>query len=937
MKLQRAFSLCLLLSVLASLLPGSAQAVPSPQVTQAESLLEQMSPAEKVGQLFLVTFDGTDISPNSQVYDLITNWHVGGFVLRADHDNFVETDTVSAAYELIVGMQTQAWQKTQQLPESTLTTQLPAYVPLYIGVEQSGGGGTSDQILSGLTPLPNQMALGATWSPDLAQEVGSVMGSELAALGFNLYLGPSLNVVDTSSLEKAGYSGTQTYGGDPYWVGELGKSYVNGLHSGSLGKISVIARNFPGVGAADRPPAEEVATVMKSLEQLKQIELAPYLAMTGAEDSASQVDGLMVSHIRFQGFQGNIRATTRPVSFDATALEQLLSVETLANWRSNGGLTISDSLGSKAVRLFFDPTGLTFDATNIARTAFLAGNDMLYLNEFVGSGDENAYETIKKTLTFFTQKYQEDAVFAQRVDMAVLKILASKTDLYGDFTLESVVPDPASLAEVGTSEEINFEVAREAVTLLSPTNDYLNTLLPNPPSTYEYMIIFTDQRSQTQCSTCTAVSELSVKSFQSSLLDLYGPTGSNQILQSRLNSYSFSQLTELLDKVTEPTDPYLADNLKRATWVIFNIQDLNPEVPESYALRRILAERQDLLRDKKVIVFSYDAPYYLDATEISKLTAYYGLFSENQGFVDVAARVLMQETQATGSLPISLAAVGYDLIQETSPNPSQVIPLTLVTPVSLSTFVPEETQTTPAAAETPMPLFRIGETVQIQAGIIRDHNQHLVPDGTVVQFTIRIAGDDYIIAQPEATTLDGLATIEYRIEKDGIFEVTASSEPARTSGKLVLNTEGGLAQLIMPTPTATSSPTPTLIPTKVVETSPEFIPQTIREVTGHPAMKDWLLMVIVLILGFGLTYLIGRYWWGSHIWGLRSGLCAIIGGLLAYLFLTLGIPRLQDLVVEGGTWFVIQVTLVGLLLGWMGALVWWMTNPTMPSGTNRRQ
>ncbi len=28
-------------------------------------------------------------------------------------------------------------------------------------------------------------------------------------------------------------SGSSTFGGDPYWVGELGQAYISGLHTGS--------------------------------------------------------------------------------------------------------------------------------------------------------------------------------------------------------------------------------------------------------------------------------------------------------------------------------------------------------------------------------------------------------------------------------------------------------------------------------------------------------------------------------------------------------------------------------------------------------------------------------------------------------------------------------------------------------------------------------
>jgi beta-N-acetylhexosaminidase len=57
----------------------------------------------------------------------------------------------------------------------------------FYGVSQNGDGYPYDQILSGVTMLPNQMAIGATWQPDLARQVGEVLGRELSILGFNFF------------------------------------------------------------------------------------------------------------------------------------------------------------------------------------------------------------------------------------------------------------------------------------------------------------------------------------------------------------------------------------------------------------------------------------------------------------------------------------------------------------------------------------------------------------------------------------------------------------------------------------------------------------------------------------------------------------------------------------------------------------------------------
>jgi len=170
MKRRAILRLALALALLLGALPAAAQAEPPAQDGQAEELLAKMTPAEKVGQLFLVTFTGTDISPDSELYKLIHTWHVGGFVLRADHDNFVDNDTPAAVQSLITAMQTTAWEKAQPAPETTPPDVTPVYVPLYIGIEQAGSG--FDQILSGLSSLPNQMTLGATWSPPWRKMLG---------------------------------------------------------------------------------------------------------------------------------------------------------------------------------------------------------------------------------------------------------------------------------------------------------------------------------------------------------------------------------------------------------------------------------------------------------------------------------------------------------------------------------------------------------------------------------------------------------------------------------------------------------------------------------------------------------------------------------------------------------------------------------------------
>ena len=135
------------------------------------------------------------------------------------------------------------------------------YIPLFIGISQDGDGYPGDQILNGLTPLPSQLAIGATWDPGVAEQVGFVAGNELSELGINLLIGPALDINEVPRPEGAGDLGVRTFGGDPFWVGEMGRAYINGVHMGSNNRIMVVSKNFPGLGSSDRLPINEVATV----------------------------------------------------------------------------------------------------------------------------------------------------------------------------------------------------------------------------------------------------------------------------------------------------------------------------------------------------------------------------------------------------------------------------------------------------------------------------------------------------------------------------------------------------------------------------------------------------------------------------------------------------------------------------------------------------
>jgi beta-N-acetylhexosaminidase len=919
MELRRAFGWLILLTLIASTLkPVPAAHAQPPQV---QTVLASMTPEERVGQLFLITLRGTDTSPESQIHDLITNHHVGGVVLLAENNNFVDApDTIAGAHQLITALQTIEWEATEQATQASRS----AYVPLFIGISQEGDGAPHDQILSGLTPLPNAMAIGATWNTELAQQVGSVLGSELSALGFNFLLGPSLDVVESPNPSARSDLGTRVFGGDPFWVGEMGRAFISGLHSGSDGQMVVVAKHFPGRGGSDRLPEEEVATVRKSLEQLKQVELHPFFAVTTSDESTEVVDGLLVSHIRYQGFQGNIRATTRPVSFDATALSTILALPEFATWRTGGGLIVSDDLGSQAVRGFYAQSGESYSPRSVARDAFLAGNDLLYLGNITPEDSEDdTYSATLRILEFFVQQYRSDPDFARLIDAAVERIVAQKLRMYEDFALANVLTPDSALENVGSSEQVMLEVARNAVTLISPDPQELGTVLPNKPNQAERIVFLTDTPTYQQCSGCLSQDALAADALQKAVVRLYGPNGSGEIFANRVVSFPLTELGLMLNGESETN---IEASLESANWLVISFADV--QEGQISLLRRFFSERPNLLRNRNVILFSFTAPYYLDATDITKVTAYYALYSKQPAFVEIAARLLFQQISLQGASPVSIPDI-YDLIMQTSPDPAQIIPLALdqdisPTPTSEAVFTPTITTVEP----TKIPLYRIGDTISVRAGPILDHNQHIVPDGTIVRFMMSTRDEiGQFPQQIEAETSAGIARASFAINEPGKVEISAASELAAVSEVLQLDAsnEGAAVTVIVPqvtmTPTAIT-PSPTAIPENDL-ISPE----------GYPRVGIWLLVLLAISGGAVLAF-----WAVSRIvsprWGLRWALCVFLGGLLAYNYLALDFPGAAEWIAsEAGAFGVLLLAFVGEVIGALGAWIWlqWFSERVSPA------
>jgi beta-N-acetylhexosaminidase len=926
-----------------------AQATP-PDATEAgvdetwlEEMLAQMSTADKVGQLFLVSFPGNEAGADSDIARLIQLYRVGAVVLSPEEGN---VDNSAAAPELVLELTTALQELafsasgpleiittipvtptgvvtatelltitppvevgppvTTTLPLTTesgsgaatmtvtevVTTPAQA-IPLLIGVVQEGGGYPYTNLRGGFSEVPSNMALGATWKPAQAEAVGRVVGQELAAVGVNLLLGPSLDVLRTPRPGQSGDLGTRVFGGDPFWVGEMGRAFISGVHLGSQHRVATVAKHLPGLGASDRSLEEEVATVDKSLQDLRFIELPAFFAVTSGNLLTDTTDAMMTAHIRYRGFQGNIRTVTPPISLHAQGMQQILEQPELVPWREAGGVLVSDSLGVPAVRRYYSPGEESFPHRQIALEAFQAGNDLLDLSSFSLNGSwEEQLQNVEDTIRFFQARYEAEESFRDRVDAAVGRILQLKRRVCPEFTLEASTAEPEGLTAVGRSRAAVAQTAQAAVSLLHPERDELALRLPRPPRPEEDILIFTDVREVRDCDFCSPFYILAPDAVRETILKLYGPGATGQVSSERVFSFSFQDLQEHL----EQGDPDLEALIGEAEWILFAMLDYAPgRVPSSGALRDFLRRQVDVLAAKKIVVMAFEEPYYLDTTEISKLTAYLGVYDKSAPFVETAVRALFLEYVPMGRPPVTVEGIGYDLTRQLAPDPDQVISV-----VSAAQALP--------AGGTPEPIrLEVGDPLRVRTGVIVDLNGNPVPDGTPVTFHYRYL-DQGLGGQVEATTVGGVAEVTITLEHAGTIELRATSPPARDPERNSWPLEvrmGDITQFVTPTPFPTATPTPTPTPTDTPTPTPTDTPTATptpsptAEIPPPPPPEPrvhWIDFVLALLgttIAGGLVVTAGqglRLWAAAGHWAGRALLWSIACGLLGYLFYGLGLP-----------------------------------------------
>jgi beta-N-acetylhexosaminidase len=342
----------------------------------------------KIGQLFMVGFEGTEVTPELAIWMETYGW--GGVIL-------FERNVESPAQLLA-------------LTHGLQTARRRGSMPLLIAVDQEGGRVT--RLKAPFTAFPSAATVGQTASEPLAYEVGQTLGRELRAVGINMDMAPVLDVLTNPANTVIG---DRAFGSDPQAVARLGVAFIRGLHAAG---ILAVGKHFPGHGDTWLDSHVALPVSERTEVQLSACELPPF-----QEAIAAGLQAIMTAHVICKAWDPD-----HPATVSSSILTGILRTE-----GGFPGVIVSDDLGMAAV-------SETMPWEEVPLRALRAGVDLLLVCH-QRQRQEQAYMYVFRAI-------QRGELPETLVDGAVARVQALKSRLH---RLQEGVT-PRTLACIGSAE-----------------------------------------------------------------------------------------------------------------------------------------------------------------------------------------------------------------------------------------------------------------------------------------------------------------------------------------------------------------------------------------------------------------------------------------------------------------------------------------------------
>ena len=330
--------------IICSLSGVYSQQIDPQQDAWVDSVFQQMTPDERLGQLFMVAaYSNRNEAHYSSIENLIKKYNIGGLI-------FFQGGPVRQA---------------------TLTNryQKAAKVPLLLAMDAEWGLGMR---LDSTINFPKQMTLGAIQDNALIYKMGKEIAYQFRALGMHVNFAP---VVDVNVNPDNPVIGYRSFGEDRKKVADKGRAYMKGLQDQH---VLANAKHFPGHGDTDTDSHYALPVIQHDSVRLDSVELYPFRQL-----ASDGLQSLMVAHLQVPAFDA--RANT------PTTLSRKVVTDVLKKDVGFKGLVFTDAMNMQGVAKYYKPGEADVKA-------LIAGNDVILFPLDVPEAIKQVKKALKKKI-----------------------------------------------------------------------------------------------------------------------------------------------------------------------------------------------------------------------------------------------------------------------------------------------------------------------------------------------------------------------------------------------------------------------------------------------------------------------------------------------------------------------------------------------------------
>lgn len=241
----------LLMAAMATLLCPQLQAQQLPYKNstlpiekRVSDLLGRMTVEEKVGQLSkllgweMYSKNGKQVTISNKLRKAVKEQHIGLLWATLRADPWTQKTLLNGLSPVEAARATNAIQR--YMVDSTRLG-----IPLLLSEEAPHG-----HMAIGATVFPTAIGQASTWNPQLIQDMASTIAMETYAVGGKNGYGPVLDLARDPRWSRT----EETYGEDPYLIGQMGAAMIRGFQGDKLGerdKIIGTLKHFVAYAAPD--------------------------------------------------------------------------------------------------------------------------------------------------------------------------------------------------------------------------------------------------------------------------------------------------------------------------------------------------------------------------------------------------------------------------------------------------------------------------------------------------------------------------------------------------------------------------------------------------------------------------------------------------------------------------------------------------------------